>query len=100
MEKRTPMYSLSSIREAAATEQLRLSFTASQKLYEMGGTMEELFELIQSLSIREHFYKSMTSHADHRIWQDVYYIEWHQVNMYLKFTLDDEGYLVISFKPK
>ena len=42
----------------------------------------------------------MTSYADHRIWQDVYHVEWREVMMYLKFTIDDNGYLVVSFKAK
>lgn len=94
------MYNLANIKEAAKDDLLGVTFTANQKLYAMGGTREELFQLIQTLSIREHFYKSMTSHADHRIWQDVYHIEWRQEMMYLKFTINDEGYLVLSFKPK
>lgn len=94
------MYDLESIKADALADLLSVSFTASQKLYAMGGTREELFELIQTLSIRDHFYKSMTSNANHRIWQDVYHIKWREVVMYLKFTINDEGHLVLSFKPR
>ncbi len=44
------------------------------------------------------FYKSMTTHADHRIWQDVYRTmaaSGHEV--YLKLTVIDDV-LIVSFK--
>lgn len=43
------------------------------------------------------FHKSMTSHADHRLWQDVYRptTAWGQV--YLKLTVIDDV-LIVSFK--
>jgi Motility quorum-sensing regulator, toxin of MqsA len=48
----------------------------------------------------EQFYKSMTSLADHRIWQDVYQVPFEGLIVYVKFTTDAQGYLVISFKEK
>lgn len=49
---------------------------------------------------REHFFKSMTSMADPRIWQDVYHVPLSDLLLYVKFTTDAEGYLVIVFKEK
>jgi motility quorum-sensing regulator / GCU-specific mRNA interferase toxin len=44
------------------------------------------------------FYKSMTTHADHRIWQDVYHARTaNHANVYLKLTVID-GVLIVSFK--
>jgi motility quorum-sensing regulator / GCU-specific mRNA interferase toxin len=44
------------------------------------------------------FYKSMTTHADHRIWQDVYHARTATyVDVYLKLTVID-GVLIVSFK--
>lgn len=100
MEKRTPTYALESIKEAARNNTLNVTYSANQTIFGKGGSTAEVFLLIQTLSIREHFYKSMTSHADHRIWQDVYHVEWREELMYLKFTIDDDGYLVVSLKPK
>lgn len=100
MEKRTPTYDLEGIKGAARDGSLNVTFSANQTVFRMGAKVEDLFQLIQALSIREHFYKSMTSYADHRIWQDVYHVEWCEVMMYLKFTIDDNGYLVVSFKAK
>ncbi len=39
---------------------------------EMGLTTAEMLLVISSLS-RRNFYKSMTTYADHRVWQDVYH---------------------------
>jgi motility quorum-sensing regulator / GCU-specific mRNA interferase toxin len=44
------------------------------------------------------FYKSMTTHADHRIWQDVYRARTAtHADVYLKLTVVD-GVLIVSFK--
>ena len=44
------------------------------------------------------FYKSMTTHADNRIWQDVYRTRIADgVEVYLKLTVIDD-LLIVSFK--
>ena len=44
------------------------------------------------------FYKSMTTHGDHRIWQDVYRgITADGIEVYLKLTVIDD-LLIVSFK--
>ena len=44
------------------------------------------------------FYKSMTTHADHRIWQDVYHAKTaNGADVYLKLTVIDDV-LIVSFK--
>jgi motility quorum-sensing regulator/GCU-specific mRNA interferase toxin len=44
------------------------------------------------------FYKSMTTHADHRLWQDVYHAKTpSDRGVYLKLTVI-EGVLIVSFK--
>ena len=44
------------------------------------------------------FYKSMTTHADHRIWQDVYHAKTSKrADVYLKLTVIDDV-LIVSFK--
>lgn len=43
--------------------------------------------------------KSMTSHLDHTIWQDVYKPTVGKTELYVKFTVDRQGqYFLISFK--
>jgi motility quorum-sensing regulator / GCU-specific mRNA interferase toxin len=44
------------------------------------------------------FYKSMTTHADHKIWQDVYHTKtFTGAEVYLKLTVIDD-LLIVSFK--
>jgi hypothetical protein len=43
------------------------------------------------------FYKSMTTHADHRVWQDVYRPTTPAGEIYLKLTVVDDV-LIVSFK--
>ncbi len=44
------------------------------------------------------FYKSMTTHADHRIWHDVYHAKTtSSAEVYLKLTVVDDV-LIVSFK--
>jgi len=49
---------------------------------------------------RRHFYKSMTTYADHRVWQDVYHAPTPvRKDAYIKITLRDAA-PVIQFKEK
>ena len=43
------------------------------------------------------FYKSMTTHADHTVWQDVYRPSTSAGDVYLKLTVIDDV-LIVSFK--
>jgi len=57
----------------------------------------DVLQAIQGLT-RATFYKSMTTHADHRVWQDVYHANTRRGQAYVKFTLRENGAVVISFK--
>lgn len=62
----------------------------------MGFGFEEIVGVIAALTPRD-FYKSMTTHADHRIWQDVYRPKTTAGDVYLKLTVIDDV-LILSFK--
>jgi motility quorum-sensing regulator/GCU-specific mRNA interferase toxin len=100
LEKRAPHYDLPSIQIVAA----RLGAAAFTKTALDGGrrlglTTVEMLTVIASLS-RRNFYKSMTTYADHRIWQDVYHaVTPVRKEAYIKITLRDEA-PVIQFKEK
>ncbi len=49
---------------------------------------------------RGQFYKSMTAFEDHRVWQDVYYVPWSGLVLYVKLTVDELGRLILSLKEK
>jgi motility quorum-sensing regulator/GCU-specific mRNA interferase toxin len=78
---------------------LRITKTALTCAEELGISLAELVTILQGMT-REQFYKSMTSDADVRIWQDVYHVPCGDLTLYVKFTTDAEGYLVLSFKEK
>ncbi len=100
VEKRTPHYALDSIKATFTTAaSLRMTRTAQDTAFSLGLFLADVVRLIQGMT-REQFYKSMTAFADHRIWQDVYHVPFEGLVLYVKFTTDAQGYLVISFKEK
>jgi len=100
VEKRRPHYDLARVQE----DVVRLGAAAFTKTALDGGrtlglTTAEMLKVIASLSRRQ-FYKSMTSYADHRIWQDVYHAPTPaEKDAYIKITLRDTA-PVIQFKEK
>ena len=62
----------------------------------MGFGFDEIIGVVAALAPRD-FYKSMTTHADHRIWQDVYRPKTAASEVYLKLTVLDDV-LIVSFK--
>lgn len=100
MEKRRPHYALDTIKATFSTvSALRITKTALTSAERLGITLAGVVTIIQGMT-REQFYKSMTSDARHAIWQDVYHVSVGELVLYVKFTTDIEGYLVISFKEK
>jgi len=98
MEKGTPHCTLSKVRALIEAEKVRATASAYNGARELGiNDLAGMCAVILSLTPAD-FYKSMTTHADHRIWQDVYHAETssgHEV--YLKLTVIDDV-LIVSFK--
>lgn len=99
MEKRVPTYNLESIKDAIREGRWSMTFTARRDIFGIGGDDSEAEKIVLSLE-RKDFYKSMTSNGNHKIWQDVYHPEWRKKKLYFKITIDEEGYLLLSLKPK
>lgn len=98
MEKRTPHHSLTALKEAVIRRGADcFTRTALHGISNMGLTVAQAMDAIQALTARD-FHKSMTTHADHRVWQDVYRAKTPNGTAYAKFTLRDDGNIVISFK--
>lgn len=76
-----------------------MTSTARNSAFGLGLLLADVVRIIQGVT-REQFYKSMTSIGDHRIWQDVYHVPFERTVLYVKFTTDAQGHLVISFKEK
>lgn len=62
----------------------------------LGFDFAGIVEVVMALNTTD-FYKSMTSHADHRVWQDVYRPTTPVGEVYLKLTVIDDV-LIVSFK--
>jgi len=101
MEKKKPTYDLEAIKEGAANpDKLEILTSAIVGAASVGYGRDEIVATIQSMS-RTHFYKSMTSVKDHRIWQDVYHVPSPVGLLYVKFSsgiLAD--FILLSFKER
>jgi motility quorum-sensing regulator / GCU-specific mRNA interferase toxin len=100
VEKRRPHYDLKQIQaDVARLGAAAFTKTALDGGRTMGLTSTEMLAVIAALARRD-FYKSMTSHADHRIWQDVYHAATPvRKEAYIKITLRNAA-PVIQFKEK
>lgn len=100
MEKRVKTYDLETIKFVfSSARKLRVTATALKNARALGFTQQDMIDAIQQLEGRD-FVKSMTTHLDHRIWQDVYNTEFNGYILYIKFQLDEMGHFVVSFKEK
>lgn len=61
-----------------------------------GFDAEGIIGVVMALTTKD-FYKSMTAHADHLIWQDVYRPTTSAGEVYLKLTVIEEV-VIVSFK--
>jgi motility quorum-sensing regulator/GCU-specific mRNA interferase toxin len=100
-EKRKPTYDLQAFKQVfSAVASLNVTGTALRMAAELGYGRQEIVAVIQTM-MPAHFYKSMTSIADYRIWQDVYYVPSDAGTLYVKFTADVlTEFLLLSFKKK
>ncbi|WP_370653874.1 type II toxin-antitoxin system MqsR family toxin [Undibacterium sp.] len=62
----------------------------------LGFDFDGMLAVILALSTSD-FYKSMTMHNDHRVWQDVYRAATVGGEVYLKLTVIDDV-IIVSFK--
>ena len=77
---------------------LNRSFVSRQGADDLGLDDSAVVAVIQALTAAD-LDKSMTSHVDHTIWQDVYKPTSNGTELYVKFTLDAQGqFFLISFK--
>ena len=97
MEKHTPHYPLAEIQAQMTTvQEMNLTVSARTGIRAVGMAQADALAVVQRLT-RKGFYKSMTTHADPRVWQDVYHGQWNGAALYIKFQWAGE-YFVVSFK--
>jgi motility quorum-sensing regulator/GCU-specific mRNA interferase toxin len=100
-EKRKPSYDLGAFRAAfSSAERLNATGSAIRGALSIGFDLNGIVDTIQTMRPSQ-FYKSMTSYADHRVWQDVYHVPSSAGMLYVKFTEDAvTAFLLLSFKEK
>jgi motility quorum-sensing regulator/GCU-specific mRNA interferase toxin len=96
MEKRTPHCKLAVVKTMVAAGKVRTTVSALAGGAALGFGFEEIIGVVAALTPTD-FYKSMTTHADHRVWQDVYRPKTLAGDVYLKLTVLDDV-LIVSFK--
>ena len=96
MEKRSPHCPLAKVHALVAAGEVTVTHTARVHAAQLGFDFNAMVAVVVSLTMKD-FYKSMTTHADHRIWQDVYRPRTAAGDLYLKLTVL-ENVLIVSFK--
>ncbi len=96
MEKFTPHCKLAVVKALVAAGQVRTTKTALAGGAVLGFDQAAILEVVKALTMAD-FHKSMTTHADHRVWQDVYRPMTEVCAVYLKLTVIDDV-LIVSFK--
>lgn len=96
MEKRVPHCRLSIVRALVDVGRVRTTHAARVGANELGLEFFDMLAVVMALTPAD-FYKSMTTHADHTLWQDVYRPSTQAGDVYLKLTVIDDV-LILSFK--
>jgi motility quorum-sensing regulator/GCU-specific mRNA interferase toxin len=96
VEKFAPHCKLTVVKALVTAGQVRTTRTAREGAVALGFDLDGMLAVIQALTTAD-FHKSMTTHADHRVWQDVYRPLTAAGGVYLKLTVIDDV-LIVSFK--
>jgi motility quorum-sensing regulator/GCU-specific mRNA interferase toxin len=96
MEKPTPHCKLNVVKALVEAGKVRVTHSAKLGATALGLGFPEMLAVVKALTPAD-FYKSMTTHADHTVWQDVYRPSTEVGDVYLKLTVMDDV-LIVSFK--
>ncbi len=98
MEKGVPHRKLSVVKALIAADKVNATASAFNGARDLGiNDLSGMCAVVMTLTVTQ-FYKSMTTHADHHIWQDVYHARIASgIDVYVKLTVIDDV-LIVSFK--
>ena len=96
MEKKTPHCKLTFVKALVTAGKVRVTNAARTGGAALGFDFDRMLEVVLALSASD-FHKSMTTHADHRLWQDVYRTTSTAGDISLKLTVVDDV-VIVSFK--
>lgn len=71
MEKNTPHCKLTIVKALIAVGQVKTTKTAREGAAALGFDFDGMLSVVMGLTHAD-FHKSMTTHANHKVWQDVY----------------------------
>ncbi|MBO4401070.1 MAG: type II toxin-antitoxin system MqsR family toxin [Selenomonadaceae bacterium] len=96
MEKFNPTYNLEEFKRS----NFDITRTAQKTAHDLGFYEKDIRKIVSTMEL-EHFYKSMTSYANSKIWQDVYHVPCGNLILYVKFTQNViSEFTLLSFKEK
>jgi motility quorum-sensing regulator/GCU-specific mRNA interferase toxin len=96
VEKSSPHCKLAVVKAMVDAGRVRTTRGAREGAVALGLDFDGMLAVVRALTPAD-FYKSMTAHADHRVWQDVYRPATPVGEVYLKLTVIDDV-LIVSFK--
>lgn len=96
MEKSVPHCKLVVVKTMIEAGKVHATFSALSGGAALGFDFSGIVATVMSLTTKD-FYKSMTTHANHKVWQDVYRTSTSAGEIYLKLTVVDDV-LIVSFK--
>ena len=96
MEKSVPHCKLAMVKTFVEDGKVRTTHAARVGATALGMELFDMLAVVMALTPAD-FYKSMTTHADHTVWQDVYRPRSQAGDVYLKLTVIDDV-LIVSFK--
>ncbi len=96
MEKSSPHCKLTVVKALVVAGRVRSTHSARLGATALGFELADMLAAVMALTPAD-FYKSMTTHADHTIWQDVYRPSTPAGDLYIKLTVI-EDVLIVSFK--
>jgi motility quorum-sensing regulator / GCU-specific mRNA interferase toxin len=96
VEKLAPHCKLDIVKTFVEAGKVRVTRSARIGANSLGFELADMMAVLNALTPTD-FHKSMTTHADHTIWQDVYRPRTSAGDVYLKLTVVDDV-LIVSFK--
>lgn len=96
MEKGVPHCKLAVVKALVEAGKVRTTHAARAGANELGFAFSDMLDVVMTLTPAD-FFKSMTTHADHTVWQDVYRPSTQAGDVYLKLTVMVDV-LIVSFK--
>ena len=96
MEKSTPHCKLALVKSLVIAGKVRATHSARLGATALGMELSDMLDVVRGLKPAD-FYKSMTTYADHTVWQDVYRPRTRSGDLYLKLTVIDDV-LIVPFK--